>query len=211
MLLFCALTIAVAPAIAQDAKAKTILDASSKKMSSLKSMKAGFVLRMLGKNGNVTQTQKGTLLMKGDKYHISLSDQELISDGKTTWTYMKKANEVQVSNSDNSDNGLSPTKLFSNFYDKNYSYKYIGTRKVGGKTCDIIELQPTVGAKSKPFSKIELAIDANKQIVGGTVFDKSGNQIQYEVSGVTPNAAIPESSFTFDAKAHPGVEVVDLR
>ncbi len=197
------------PAQAQDAKAKSILESASKKMSGLKTLKATFVLKLMGTGGKVRDTKKGTFLMKGPKYHISLAGQEIICDGKTVWTYMKDANEVQVSSYNPNEQSISPTKLFTNFYYKEYSYRYVGTRKVAGKNASIIEMTPV--NKAKQFSKVELAIDNNSTIAGGNIFEKNGNQYQYEVSAFTANPALTDAQFTFDAKAYPGVEVVDLR
>lgn len=204
-----ALMIPVTVSHAQDAKAKGILETASKKMNSLKTLKANFALKLVGNGGKVRDTKKGTFLMKGQKYHIQLTGQDIICDGKTVWTYIKEANEVQVSNYNPSEQTISPTKLFTNFYDKEYSYRYVGSRSVAGKPCDVIELVPV--SKGKQFTKVELAIDKAGTIAGGNIFEKNGNQYQYEVSGFTANAALPDTQFTFDAKAHPGVEVVDLR
>lgn len=198
-----------APSYAQDAKAKVILETAQKKMGSLKTLKSGFTLRLMGKTGKAQDTKKGTFLMKGVKYHISFPGQEIICDGKTVWTYMKDANEVQVSNYNPSEQSISPTKLFTNFYDKEYKYRYLAARKVGGKTCDVIELLPS--EKGAQFSKVELAIDKSGAVAGGNIFEKNGNQYQYEVNGFTPNAPLADNQFVFDAKAHPKVEVVDLR
>ncbi|XZF13855.1 LolA family protein [Chitinophagaceae bacterium MMS25-I14] len=199
------------PATAQtDAKAKSVLDAVSKKVSALKSLKANFALHLTGANGKVSETKKGTFSMKGQKYHVVLGGQEIICDNKTVWTYTKDANEVQVSNFNPNEQTISPTKLFTNFYDKEYKYKYLGERKVNGKNCDVVELTPVSGAKQ--FKKIELAVDkTSSTIAGGNIWEKNGNKYQYEVSGFTPNAPIADAAFSFDAKQHPGVEVVDLR
>lgn len=190
-----------------DAKAKAVLDAASKKAGTLKSLKANFTLRLSG--GRTKETTKGSFLMKGQKYHVTLAKQELISDGRTVWTYMKDANEVQVSSFNPNEQSISPTKLFTNFYDKEFKYRYAGTRKIGGKDCDIIELTPI--KKGTQFNKVELAIDKQSTIAGGNMYEKNGNMYQYEVSNYTPNAAVTDAQFVFDAKAHPGVEVVDLR
>lgn len=196
------------PAMAQtDAKAKTILEAVSKKVNSLKSLKANFALHLAG--GSVKETKKGTFYMKGPKYRISLAGQEIICDNKTVWTYTKDANEVQISNYNPNDQAISPTKLFTNFYDKEYSYKYKGTKKLSGKDCDVIELTPT--NKSKQFTKVELAVDKTHTIVGGNIWEKNGNNYQYDVSGFTPDAKVDDALFTFDKNKYPGVEVVDLR
>ena len=196
-------------ATAQDAKAKGILEAVSKKVNGLKSLKANFALKLAGANGKVRETKKGTFLMKGQKYRVTLQGQEIICDGHTVWTYMKDGNEVQVSNYNPSEQTISPTKLFTNFYDKEYKYRYVGARTVGGKACDVVEMIPV--NKAKQLSKVELAVDKASTIIGGNVWEKNGNQYQYEVSGYTPNAAVTDAQFTFNAKEHPGVEVVDLR
>src|SRR5438046_725046 len=128
-----AILLATTTSFAQDAKAKSILEAAQKKMNSLKTLKANFTLKLIGKNGKAQDTKKGSFLMKGEKYHITIPGQEIISDGKTVWTYMKDANEVQVSNNNPSEQSISPTKLFTNFYDKDCSYRYLAPKKVAGK------------------------------------------------------------------------------
>lgn len=209
-----ALTVAILftsnAAMAQtDAKAKSILEATSKKVNTLKSLKAGFALKLAGSNGKVRETRKGSFLMKGQKYHVTLTGQEIICDGKTVWTYMKDANEVQITTYNPAEQTMSPTKLFTNFYDKEYKYRYVGARTVAGKNCDVVEMIPL--NTSRQFSKVELAIDKTNNIVGGNVWEKNGNQYMYEVNGYTPNAKATDADFTFNAKAHPGVDVVDLR
>ena len=159
----------VQPAAAQtDAKAKSILEAVSKKVNGLKSLKANFALHLNGGGGKVKETKKGTFFMKGPKYRVELAGQQIICDNKTVWTYMKETNEVQVSNYNPNEQTISPAKLFTNFYDKEYNYKYAGTRTVAGKSCNIIEMTPT--NKSKQFSKVELAIDKSNTIVGGNIW-----------------------------------------
>ncbi len=212
--LFCALAVSCATVQASaqnDAKAKAVLEAVSKKVNSLKSLKANFALNLTGgKGGKVTDSKKGSISLKGQKYHVLLSGQEIICDTKTIWTYTKDAKEVQISNYNPSEQTLSPAKLFTNFYDKEYKYTYKGERKEGGKNCDVIEMVPN--DKSKQFSKIELLVDkATSVIAGGNIWEKNGNKYQYTVSNFTPNANIPDSYFTWNPKEHAGVEVVDLR
>ena len=193
----------------QDTKAKNILEAVSKKINGLKSLKANFALHLVSANGKTSQTKKGSFFMKGPKYKLTLGDQEIICDSKNVWTYIKAANEVQISTYSPDEQTISPDKLFTNFYDKEYRYKYAGSRKLNGKEVDLIELTPL--NNSKQFSKVDLAVDKSNTIVGGNVYEKNGNHYRYEISGFTPNAAIADALFTFDAKKYPGVEVVDLR
>jgi chaperone LolA len=193
---------------AQDARAQKVIQTAQKKMAQLKSLKANFTIKIVGSNGRAQATKKGSFAMKGEQYHITLPGQEIMSDGKTVWTWIKEAKEVQVSNSNASEESLSPARLFTNIYDKDYSYRYLSARKVAGKACDIIELTPK---KAGPFTRVELAIDKSGHIAGGTMFEKNGSRYEYEVSSATQNPSLPDSLFSFDTKAHPGVEIVDLR
>ncbi len=192
-----------------DAKAKTILDNLSRNVSALKSLKTNFSLSLASANGKTKENKKGSLQMKGPKYHVALGTQEIFCDGKTVWTYLRDAGEVQVSNYNPSEQTLSPTKLFSNFYDKEYNYRFVGAKTVNGKAANVVELTPKT---AKQFKKVELAVDAKANtLVGGTFTEKNGTVYQYAVSGYTPNAPVSDAAFTFDAKKYKGVEVVDLR
>jgi len=199
-------------AFAQDAKAKGVLDGVSKKVSSLKSMKANFALKLTGgKGGNVTDTRKGSLMLKGQKYFVSLGNQEIYCDNVTVWTYNKETKEVQVAKYDPTSQSMSPAKLFTpNFFEKEYSCAYRGERKEAGKNCDIVELTPR--DKSKQLSKIELIVDKSaSMIAGGNYWEKNGNKYAVTISNVVQNADIPDAQFAWNTKEHPGVEVVDLR
>jgi outer membrane lipoprotein-sorting protein len=193
-----------------DAKAKSVLDNVSKKVKTLKSLKANFSITISGAKNAKPQTKSGNVYMKGDKYYVSLSGQEIYCDTKTIWTYMKESNEVQVTSFDPNENSFTPSKLFTNFYDKEYSYKYAGEQTIGGKKVDVIHLTPI--NKSKQYSKIELFVDkANSVVAGGKMYEKNGNVYSYSVSGYTPNPALTDNMFVFDTKKHPKVDVVDLR
>lgn len=195
-----------------DPKAKAVLDAATKKIGSLKTLKANFVLKLTGgKGNNVTDTRQGSIALKGQKYRMSLGSTEVISDNNTVWTYNKEAKEVQVAKNDPSAQSMSPVKLLSpSFFEKEYTYTYKGERKEAGKACDIVELTPH--DKSKQLAKIELVVDkASSMISGGNYWEKNGNKYAVTISNIVQNADIPDAQFSWNAKAYPGVEVVDLR
>jgi outer membrane lipoprotein carrier protein len=191
-----------------DAKAKNVLDAMTKKVKTLKTIKANFVLNIIG--AKVNETKKGSISLKGEKYHVLLGGQEIICDTKTIWTYNKETKEVQVSNYNASEQAMSPAKLLTNSYEKDYSYSYKGEKKEKGKTFEQVALTPK--DNSAKANKIELMVDkATSMVASGNIFEKNGTKIQYTISNFTPDTNIPDSYFVWDAKAHAGVEVVDLR
>ncbi|ATL47836.1 outer membrane lipoprotein carrier protein LolA [Chitinophaga caeni] len=194
-----------------DPKAKAILDGVSKKLQSLKSLVANFVLKIEGGSGNnVMDSQKGTVYVKGSKYKVTMADREIICDNKTSWTYSKDVNEVTVNTIDQNGQSMTPAKLFTNFYDKDYLYRLLGETTEKGKVLQQIELTPV--DKSKNVFKAMVDVDKKAQtIVRMKIFEKNGNRFTYEITDLKPNGAVSESLFTFDAKKYPGVEVVDLR
>jgi outer membrane lipoprotein-sorting protein len=194
---------------AQDAKAKSILDGVSQKMNSYATIEIEFSYTLENKKTATKEVKKGTACMKGDKYWASFAGQTLISDGKTTWTYIKDNNEVQINTVDPNDESLNPTKLLTG-YDKSFTPKFIKEEARSGKTIQIIDLTPL---KGRSFFKIRVEIDkVAKQIVNSIVYDKNGTTTYtYSVIKFTPNKTIADTKFTFRTTDYPGVEVIDLR
>jgi len=78
--------------------------------------------------------------MKGTKYRVSFGGQEIFCDGTNHLELMiKDANEVTISKLDASSGMITPQKLFTNFYDKDFLYILNGEKKVGARTIQEIE------------------------------------------------------------------------
>ena len=190
--------------------AKKILDAVSAKFKTFSSVQAGFSYKVEDAKGKTMSTKTGTVWMKGNKYKVSFGGQEIFSDGITVWNYDKNSNEVTINNVDASGSTLTPQKLFTNFYDKDFLYVLNGEKKVGNKTLQEIEMTPT--DKSKAFHKVYLQVDkAAKTIYSTKVLENGGNRYTYTVSNMKTNTPVADNQFLFDKKKYPGVEEVDLR
>ena len=193
-----------------DPAAKEILDAVSAKFKTFSSVKAGFSYKVEDAKGKTMSSKNGTVWMKGNKYRVSFGGQEIFSDGKTVWNYDKNANEVTINDVDVSGNTLTPQKLFTDFYDKDFLYILNGEKKAGTKTLQEIEMTPT--DKGKPFHKVYLQVDkAAKTIYSTKVLENGGNRYTYTVSSMKTNSPVADNQFLFDKKKYPGVEEVDLR
>lgn len=193
-----------------DPAAKALLDAVSAKFKSFKAVQAVFNLKAEDGKGKVQGNKKGTVFMKGNKYRVTITGQEIFCDGKTIWTYDKSANEVTITQLDQSGGSITPQKLFTNFYDKDFLYKLNGEKKEGARVLQEVELTPT--DKTKNFHKVYLLIDKkNKTIYNTKILEKSGNVYNYTVSSLNGSANVPDQTFVFDKTKFPGVEVIDLR
>ena len=193
-----------------DPEAKKVLDAVSAKFKTFTSVQAGFKYTVENAAGKVLSTKTGTLKMKGTKYRVSFSGQEIFCDGKTVWNYDKAANEVTISNLDASSGTITPQKLFTNFYDKDFYYILNGEKKQAGKTLQEIEMTPI--DKTKAFHKVYLLIDKNAKTIYSTkVLENAGNRYSYTMTSMKTNAVIADTEFVFNKSKYPGVEEVDLR
>ena len=210
LLLGLVLTVLTGFSQSNDPAAKKVLDAVSKKFKSYKAVQSNFTLQIEDGNGKVQGSKKGTVFMKGQKYRVNITGQEIYSDGKDVWTYDKGANEVTITQLDVSGSGITPQKLFTSFYDKDFLYKLNGEKKVGGKVMQEIEMTPV--DKTKAFHKVYLLVDKKSQTIYSTkVLEKNGNKYSYTVNSLNGKAAISDDMFTFNKAKYPGVEEVDLR
>lgn len=192
-----------------DQTAKQILDKASAKIKSYKSLQVQFSYQLQDANGRSQGMKKGTASMKGIKYLVQLNGQEIYCDGKTIWTYDKSSNEVTITKVDPSSTILSPQKLFTNFYDKDFLYKVNGEQNTGGKT--LVEIEMTPNDKTQNFHKVYLYVDKKTYIVSPIkVLDKNGNRYIYTVVSLNGNAGLTDDSFIFDKVRHPGVEEINL-
>jgi outer membrane lipoprotein-sorting protein len=193
-----------------DPQAKAVLDAVSAKFKTFKTVKASFTLKIEDAAGKVQGSKTGTVMMKGVKYRVSITGQEIFCDGATIWTYDVAAKEVQVSALDNSSGSITPQKLFTNFYDKDFLFVLSPDVKKAGKVYQVVELTPI--DKTKPFFKVVLEVDkASKTIMSTRVFEKNGNRYLYAINTMNTTTVMADDLFAFSSKKYPGVEVIDLR
>lgn len=189
-----------------DPAAKKVLDGVSARFKTFKSVTARFVLKMENGAGKSLGNKTGTVYMKGTKYRISVTGQEIFCDGSNVWTFDKASNEVTISKLDPTNNTITPQKLFTNFYDKDFLYK------LNSEVKGVQEVELTPIDKSKAFHKVLVNINKASQTISSTkVFEKTGNRFTYTVNSMNTTSPVADTQFIFDQKKYPGVEVVDLR
>ncbi len=194
-----------------DPDAKKVLDALSAKLNSYKAVQANFTLKVEDSKGKLQGSRSGVIYLKGNKYHVSVvGGQEIYCDGKDVYTYDKSSNEVTITKNDPTTQTISPDKLFTNFYDKDYLYKLNGEDKLGTRTVEEVELTPV--DKTKSFFKVVLNIDkVTHALVSMKVFDKGGNRYTMDTSKINGAATFTDAQLAYSKAKFPGAEEVDLR
>jgi outer membrane lipoprotein-sorting protein len=195
-----------------DQKARQILEQASNKMQSLQTISVSFTFTMENAKMKINEKNSGFLLMKGQKYQVSLPDMgmQVFSDGVTVWNYMKEANQVTLSKAGEEGQGVvDPTTIF-NVYQQGFDYKFLEEKTQNGKVIDFIELVPQ--DKTKEFTRMVAGIDKEKQLVNSLVtYGKDGNLYGIYVTEFKSNIPVAETEFVFNKAKYPNAEIVDFR
>ena len=177
--------------------AKTVLDKAAAHITVKEGVKANF--KMQGGIGNTS----GTILIKGKKFHATTPQAIVWFDGKTMWTYMKKNEEVNVSNPTEAQlqaiNPYNFINLYKNGYNStlnNTGNSYVVHLTTTAKNRKIKELFITIDKKSYHPTQVKLLQGKNWTIFDITDLSKS---------------KVSDSQFRFNAKDFPKAEVIDLR
>lgn len=194
---------------ANDPEAKKLLDRVSQSMKKIHHFTAHFLLTVEDATHKAMGNKQGIFYSKASEYKVSIApNQEIFSDGKTIYTYDKTTQEIQITTIDPNQATLSPEKLFTNFYDKDFSYKLNAKKSIKGNVVDEIELIPK--DTKKPFSKVLLHLDMKRRIpISATIFDKSGLTYTYVITKF--DKVSPIENISFNKNKYPNAQIVDLR
>jgi outer membrane lipoprotein carrier protein len=202
-------------AVAQDNDAKAVLDKVNTKNSSYKNIKADFKFTNTGVQNESLSTESGSVKFKGDKYHISMTNSDIVFDGKSIYTYLHKENEINITKpeapkAEKGDFFFSNPRDIFKVYNKDFKSKLIREAVINKIPTYEIDLYP-IDLKTK-YIRIRLQINKTTlQIINMKLFLKDGTQYSLEFSNFTPNAEIADAEFVFDTKKYPNAEVNDMR
>jgi outer membrane lipoprotein-sorting protein len=204
----CLLALAGTTATAQtDAKAQAILNKTVNKIKSYQTVEVVFDLTMENKVEKIRESHPGKAYMKGNMYRIEVMDVINYFDGNVIYTYMPEVEEVTIKNpEEEQEDFLNPTILFD-IHNQKFTQKLLEEK--GGKA--YIELTPK--SPHKQIKMIGVWINTSTDTVEKvTSFGKDDNDIVITIKNLQkPVNELGENFFRFDTKAHPEVEIIDLR
>lgn len=190
--------------------AKKILDKVANTYKAYGSFSIEFSLTMENKEEDIKETSNGCADIQDGKYKVCLMGTETYFDGKTRYSYIKDAEEVNISEVDEDDESmLNPAKIFD-LYKTGFNYKVAkeGTEK--GKAIVEIELIPN--DESVEYKSAIVKIEkSTSHILSFTTIGKEGNNVTIKLVKLLKDRKFNNGHFIFDTKGHPDVEVIDMR
>ncbi len=194
-----------------DPNAKLILDKLEKQFKSYTSYELPFTIEFENPETGKTQ-DKGQYIQKGKSYFIKLGSQEIYTDGKTNWVYLKDRNEVQITDVEpnTNNNFFSPQQLLESYKSNQFYYAITKESTIKGKKICEIEFKPL--ARGVSYTKIRLTIDKTQnKLISLRVFNRDGSKQTLQLGNVVSNKIYDASVFHFDPKTVPGIRIEDLR
>ena len=185
----------VMPAAAQNAK--KILDKTAAVVSSKGGASANFSIS----GGKFTATS-GTISIKGNMFHAKTPAAVIWFDGKTSWTYMKKTEEVNVSNPTASQLASMNPYSFINLYKNGYSY----TAKEEGGNYEV----HLTATGTKNIQEMYITVSKTTYVPSTIRMRQGKNWTTIKISNFK-TANIPDATFRFNSKDYPKAEIIDLR
>jgi outer membrane lipoprotein-sorting protein len=193
----------------KDPKAKEILDDVSATTKSFSTIRVKFLNILENRQENLVDTISGYAFLKGSKYKLILPGHEIFSDGATVWTYMKDAEEINITEPDE-ESVMNPANIFT-IYEKGFKYRFIQETSFKGKNIYEIDLYPEKPKKEK-YTRITIKIDkSKKQILSIKSFGRDGINNEIEVVEFKPDVTINDKIFIYEESRYKGVEVIDMR
>lgn len=177
-------------------QARQILDKTAATMSGKGGARADF--RMSGKYGNAS----GSVAIKGNKFNAYTPASIVWYDGKTQWTYMKKTQEVNVSNpTEAQQQSLNPYK-FIYIYKNGYT---LSSKAVSGGW----QVHMTAQNQKRTIKEMYVTVDKRYQLKQVKMRQAKGWST-IDVSNFR-KANLSDAAFRFNSKEYPNAEVIDLR
>lgn len=199
--LFCACIVLSSERSAAQSGPAAVAQQLQQRYASLESLQATFNQQV------ADQRIAGTLKVQGAAFRLDLSDQALVTDGTTLWSYSQTDEQLVIQNYEPGDVGFSVGQLFTNYLDV---FRATGATKatIGDVQHDVLTLVPREQGMS--VQDVTLYVRSSDAIPTRVrVHDTSGQTLAFDLSSVQRNPRFPSSTFRMTAPT--GVEVIDLR
>ena len=186
----------------KDPEATSILNEVTKTTNSRKTITLNFTFTV--KNGEMLESQKGDLKIKGEKYTYTAFGTTKISDGTSICEVVDEDKEVTITSANfNDPDEFSPQEMFT-IYEKGYKYRHMGKKTINGVTLDLIDLYPDAD-NNQPYRRITLFVNTTTNEIkkielfhktSAKVFSVTVDKAQYDLE-------MPETIFKCECERWP--------
>lgn len=160
-----------------------------------------FTLLYYNAQAETTDKQLGDLIIKGDKFRMTLGANETKFDGRTQWVFVSEYNEVSITEPTKEElREINPLAMIE---------YYVAKDKISQSDDGAINFYPT-NPKESEYFRIELRLNKTNLPSRLVIHQKNGDKITLIFDNLN-KTKVSDDCFVFDVVKYPNVEVNDLR
>ena len=178
--------------------ARQVLDKCAATLNSKTGLQADFTMSS-AQYGSAS----GVISIKGNMFHATTDVAAMWFDGKTQWTYMKKNDEVNVTNPTEAQLQAINPYNFINMYKKGFKYTMTQTK-------DEYKVHLTAENASQRIPEMFITVDKNSYSPTEVKLLQNKKWTTFTISSLK-QVSLADAAFKFNAKDYPTAEVIDLR
>lgn len=188
-----------------------ILDQVAAKTEKYVGLKIDFTMYVENLHNAKRDSYKGNAIYKQGLYKMDIMGQVVYSDGKTNWTYLKDADEINITNNSDNEAFMTNPQAMLKDYKSKFKVNYISDKFEKNRALMEFDFYPKQ-IENKKYSKITIRIDkTKKQIFSVRYVGKDGVNYLVEIDKMLENPTIADTEVKFNKASYPGAELIDMR
>ncbi len=188
-----------------------ILDQVAVKTEKYVGLKIDFTMYVENLHNAKRDSYKGNAVYKQGLYKMDIMGQVVYSDGKTNWTYLKDADEINITNNSENEAFMTNPQAILKDYKSKFKVNYISDKFEKNRALMEFDFYPKQ-IENKKYSKITIRIDkTKKQIFSVRYVGKDGVNYLVEIDKMLENPTIADTEVKFNKASYPGAELIDMR
>ena len=180
-----------------DTKAAEVLDKVLEDLSKSSGIRAEF-----------GGSEKGFLLLKGEKFYLNNGNIQSWYDGKTQWSYVADTEEVNISHPTLEElQGINPYLILMR-YKTDFNYTYKGSQARNGVKGHEIILIPK---HSEQTEIIRVFVSTTYQPLAMRMEQNGHTLSEINITSYKINQKLEDGMFKFNRSLFPNAEIIDMR
>ena len=188
-----------------------ILDQVAVKTEKYVGLKIDFTMYVENLHNAKRDSYKGNAVYKQGLYKMDIMGQVVYSDGKTNWTYLKDADEINITNNSENEAFMTNPQAILKDYKSKFKVNFISDKFEKNRALLEFDFYPKQ-IENKKYSKITIRIDkTKKQIFSVRYVGKDGVNYLIEIDKMLENPTITDAEVKFNKASYPNAELIDMR
>ncbi len=194
---------------AQQPSARDVLEKTATAFRQAGGIRAVFTAKTYDRQRLLGEAE-GVIQLQGEKFVLTTEEAVTWFDGKTQWSYLNDAEEVNISHPTTEElQSINPYAVLS-LYQQGYTHQLGTTSLYAGKA--VYEVILTATDRRKDPTKLVLYIDRqNYHPLYIQLWQRDQTWSEIVLTDYRTGQKFSDSIFTFDRKRYPNAEVIDLR